>query len=286
MKQIKKTLFYFAIVLLLPSFIFAQNYFASINDAINGIDIQIRNLISQRKINHADQDKINAFVAEAGKWFTAISNIQNKISQARSRSGDYSTYSSQSIKQELQKLEQERNAINGLNGGVFIDDDSYSSINELKNGLTVKSKEMVRLINEDEKFNNELRTFDIRRDEMVAKIEPDEKTDQRNVLWDKLQHLKLKKTFYEEDYNNDSKDIINPAIWCVKANKNSSLKCLHRNLYIAALTEAYIIKLDKSGKKYNQNELAEMIKNAQKQSIEVKKEAKYMLREMKLSCQA
>jgi len=279
MKQIKNSLFYFAVVLLLPNFIFAQNYYPSINDKINGIDMQIRNLISQRKINHENQETINAFVVEGGKWFKAISDIQNKINYAKSRSGDYSTFNKKDLLKEIQNLEQQKKEINSLNGGVTINRRTYNSINELQDALTEQSLLMVELINDDEKLSNDLQELDIIRDKMVADFETDEKVNQKNILWNKLQHLKQKQQFLEEDYNKDSHDIVTPAIWCTKKGKNSSLKCLHRNLYISTLTEVYIKKLDETGKKYDQNELAGMIKNAQKQSENVKKEAKYMLRE-------
>ena len=279
MKKIKTILFTFVIASLLPLSLVGQDH-GTTQYAISQVDVKIRNTISQRKTNHENQEKINAFVNETAKWFKASSDIQNKINQAKSGTGDYSTFNTQNLQQEIQNLEQQQKSIKSLNGGVTIDMKIYNSINELKNGLTDRSQEMVQLINEDEKLKNNLQTLDIERDKYVTDAEYDESTDQKNLLWNKIQYLKKKLQSNFEDYSRTSRDKVNPAVWCTKKDNNSSIKCMDRKLYIAGLTKAYIDQLALTpGKKYNQNEFANIIKNHQQRSIEVKKEATYMLRE-------
>ena len=269
MKQIKTLLFASLILSIIPVSVIGQDH-GTYQYAINQVDINVQNVIAKRKTNSENQKNINAFVTEAGKWFEARSNIKKKINQAKNN---------QSSQQYIQQLEQEQKAINSLNGGVTIDWKTYNSMDDLKNDLTEKSLEMVQLINEDEKLKNELKSLDIERDNYVAKAEKDEKTDQKNLLWDKIQYLKKKFKSNYEEYSKTSQNKVNDAIWCTKKDGSSSLKCLHRNLYISALTETYIREIRKSGKEYDQNKLVEMIKNAQSESIKLKKEATYMLRE-------
>ena len=278
MKQIKNALFIFLAVSLLPFSVIGQDY-VTYQNAISQVDVKIQNIITQRKTNHNSQENINAFVAEAGKWFNANSDIEHKINQAKSGSGDYSTFNSQNLQQEIQNLEQQQKAINNLNGGVTIGEENYNSISALRNGMTEKSFEIIQLINEDEQLKNKLQSLDIERDNYVADAEKDEKIDKQNFLRNKIQYLKKKFQSNYEDYSRTSSDKINPAIWCTRKDEKSSLKCIHRNIYISVLTETYVREIRESGKKYDQNKLAEMIKNAQQQSIEVKKEATYMLRE-------
>lgn len=265
MKQIKNTLFIFLIISLFPISVVGQDY-GTYQHAINELDVRIRNLVSDRKINRENQEKINAFVAEAGKWFTASSEIQNKINQARN---------SQNLEQEIQKLEQEQKAINSLNGGTYVVDKTYFSINELRSELTEKSKEMVRLINEDEQIRNNIQSLDIDRDKCVAGAESENKidSDEEKILEDRKVHLNFLGHEYIEEFSKVYSNIKTEAIWCTQKDKNSPLKCMHRNLYIAGLSELYINKLAESGKKYDENELAGMIKNAQKESKRVKDEA-------------
>ena len=279
MRQINYVLFNYIIILLFPFLSVGQNFYSSAKDDINHIDIEINDLIASSKTNQENQEVINAFVAKTGKWFKASSDIKNKINKAKNRSGDYSTFSNQNLLQEIQNLEQQQKTINNLNGGITINRITYNSINDLKNGLSEQSLLMVELINEKETINNKLRSLDLRRDRIVADLEKDERTNQKDILWSKLNYLKQKIEYLEEDYNKDAQDLDSPAIWCTKKFKNSSLKCLNRKLYISALTEVYIKKINKSGKEYDPNELANLIKNAQKQSNAVKEEAKYMMNE-------
>ena len=278
MKQFKNLLFTFVIASLIPISLVGQDRYST-QHAIDQVDVKIQNTISQRKANHENQEKINAFVNETDKWVKASSDIQNKINQARSHSGNYSSFNSNQLQQEIQNLEQQKKAINSLNGGITVDWKRYNSISELKNGLTEKSQEIVKLINEDEKLKKKLHSLDIERDSYVKDGETDERTNKKNLLWNKIQYLKRKLPSLKGDYNKASQDKINPAMWCVKKDNNSSLKCLHRNLYIEALTKGYVKSLDRDGKTYDPNELATLIKNAQRQSNAVKEEAKYMLRE-------
>lgn len=276
LKQFKIILFAFIIISLLPISVFGQNYWGpSFKESINKIDEKIHNLIFQRKRNHENQDKINIFVAEAGKWFTASSNIQNKINQARGRSGAYSNLNSQRLQQELQKLEQEKNAINGLNGGATIQGVTFYSIGELKSAMTKKSNEIIELINYEEQIKIDLQSLDIERDKYTAEIELDDELDQQKILEEKLDYLEEKKSLNQEDFMRRHEQLKDVNYWCQKINKDSPIKCLHRRLYISKLTAHYANQLVTTpGKKYNQNEFAQMIKNARDQSNTAKQEEK------------
>lgn len=280
MKQLKYILFTFVMVSLFPISLNGQNSSPSYGELISQIDVKIQDLIFQRKSNHAEQDNINNFVAEVGRWFTASSNIQTKIDQARGRSGDYSTFSNQGIQQEIQKLEQEQIAINGLNGGTIIQGVTYYSIDELRSAMTEKGKEVLQLINDDENLKNDIRSLDMERDRYTAEIEYSDKEDKRNVLYENMMYLEKKKNLYKYDLTRELKDLKDVNYWCARASKDSPIKCLHRKYYLALLVAIYDKQLsDTPGKEYDQNEFAGMIKNVRDRSNKVKKEAQDMIRE-------
>ncbi len=280
MKQIKRALFTLVIVSLLPISLVGQNSDPTYRQLINQIDVKIQDLDTQRKRNHTEQDNIKNFVAEVGRWFTASSNIENEINQARTQSGKYSTFSNQRMQQELQKLEQERNAINGLNGGSTIQGITYYSIDELRSAMTEKGKEVLQLINVDEKIKNDIRSLDMERDGYAAEIEYIDEEDKRNILYNKMKYLELKKNIYKADLKRELKDLKDVNYWCARANKDSPIKCLHRKYYLALLVASYDKQLtDTPGKKYDQNEFVGMIKKVRDRSNKVKKEARDMIRE-------
>lgn len=272
----KKTLSFLIILLLIPLFIIGQS-----NEAqhIQNLDYRIQDLISKRKTNRAEQDKINTFSTQAVSWIKSYTNIQTKIQQAKERSGDYYSFSREQMEDELQQLEQQRNAIYNLNGGTIIQGTLYNSIDKLQNAFTEKGKEIINLVNEDESISISIREADIERDKIMSQLEKD------NVIHNKLdsetwrQSLENKAELLQETIDRDIDFINDPNYICGVTKANVPLKCIHKELFIPAFTEAYIKKMYDSGKEYDKNELIKLVKTVKENSMMVKELRKKTLQE-------
>jgi hypothetical protein len=270
-KKKTKSLWYIILVLI-PFTLTGQNYL-TYEDQINKVDIKISQLITQRKINRAKQDKINDFIPEVGRWFDNYSNIQTKIKEAKGQYGNYGSFDNQKLERALQQLEQERITVYNLNGGTTIHGVTYYSIGELQSAMTTKSKEVVDLINDDEKITIALQTADRERDRLVSQLEESDELDNRDNSRERWNGLKIKLYLLESDYKRDSYMLNSPNFWCASA-ANSKIKCVHRKYYVAHLITLYTESLiDNLGKKYDQKELADMIIQARDNSNDIKRNA-------------
>jgi hypothetical protein len=280
--MLQKTLFTLTMLLLIPFTIEAQYYGPSYDEKINKVDMKIQNLMFQRKTNRAEQDKINNFVAEAGKWFASYSNIQNKINQAKRGSGDYSTFTNQRLQQILQELEQEKKAIHGLNGGATIQGKTFDSIDKLQSELTGKSEDAITLVNEDEKIGIDIQSADMERDQYVAGLQESEILDKKDLLEEQWTNLNKKKMKHQLDYNYYAEMLNNDNFWCAEARDKSHIKCIDSRLYIIKYTKMYSERLKEGiNKKISRKELIEMIMQAKEKSDIVKQKAHDMQRKRK-----
>ena len=269
MKQIQNILFIFIIVSLLPTSVIAQVYI-SFEDEINGIDIRISDLMNQRNNNRIEQEEINHLVSEVSQWFTSYDNVNNEIKRVQQEINQYGSFQNSKSENQLRDLKQEQSDIFNLRGGSTIGESTYSSIDDLKNLMSEYSERIVTLLNEDEKLTMDLRELDIQRDRLYAKLE-----GENHELWQKGLEQKIDRLL--EDYNRDLTLVDNPKAWCVRTNDNTPMKCLPGKLFITLLTDRYINKLSQTpGMKFDQNELANLIKKYKKESNEIKRKMKSM----------
>jgi len=279
MKLVKNVLFTLVVLSLLPISVMGQNDQSYEAQQIQILDFRIQNLISQRKMNRAEQDKINEFCVQAATWIDSYTKIQAKIQQAKGKSGDDYSFSREQLEEELQQLEQQRNAIYSLNGGTTIQGTLYNSIDQLQNTFAKKGKEIITLVNEDESISIAIRAADIKRDKFMSQLEKGNviHSKQGSETW--RQSLEYKVELLQETINRDRDFINDPNFICGVTKANVPLKCIHKDLFIPAFTEAYIKKSYDSDKAYDKNELIKLVKTAKENSMMVKELRKRALEE-------
>ena len=266
----RKVVFFHLLLVLSPLTFYGQYYQSPEAKQIINLDLRIDNLMFERKMNHLEQDEINSFVSQAAKWFEDYTNIQSEIQQAHDgQSRDY-TMNKVQFERKLQQLEQQRISTYNLNGGISIQNKFYKSIDALQQAYSQKGKEIITLVNNDEKISNEIRSANIERDQLMAQLEKGDLIHNKSESEVWRQSLESKANLLTETINRDS-DLINDANYiCEVTRAESPLKCIKKDLYIAVFTEAFIKICYDSNKPYNKNELINAIKNVGQNSKAVK----------------
>jgi hypothetical protein len=239
---------------------YSQQY-GSHQEKIREIDIQIDQLLFKKKVNNRELDKLNQFSVKVGDEFEKLKNVNDEIARIEKaiQDKDYTTYGgNKSLKSELTDLQAKQQAIYQPPGGITINGEKFKNLQDLQNELVPLAKELLRLKRENGDLSQELLKLDTTRDDLVAQI-PDH---------NQLESSRKKRIFTieKEYYYQYISDINNPRKICWEEysfnNGNPTPArpvCVERQVAVALIVRDYRDELNRTGGKFNKDDLVQKI---------------------------
>ena len=235
---------------------------------ISEIDQQIKGMVIQQKSITQAQKELDSWTAQAGVWIDQYNRVNQKMIKAEQRAGDYSTMGGGQLDSTLASLKQELANIIAPPGGRVVGNTRYPSLNEVQVDMVEKGKEMKTLRMQYNDLTDELLKIDHQRDNFVA-----DARDGLSLSFSENSELlqSLKKSFNEK-----SAIVKDGEIWCDQdrppngALGEGPIYCRDRKMALTIIVAKYRREMIRTGKKYSQKEMVDIVQRAQKRSNWIK----------------
>ncbi|MFZ5949724.1 MAG: hypothetical protein ACOYXC_03400 [Candidatus Rifleibacteriota bacterium] len=268
----KQTRFFLAFFAIFCSFVFLQKtlLIAQPDDAtqrLEALENQIHQIAQKRLETRESLNRCERFASTATEWFSQLTRIENQLSllEQQKKSGNFNIYDNRQLDDQITDLIRERDSIKRLHGGQVIEGSIYNSLSEIENEVKQMSREALSLNQQYADLSQQLRTLDQQRDLILPQAR-DEEQFRLTINKSRLQYM-------QEDLELMQQLVANNEAWLLKLpfGTGPSIPHLSRKMVLITLTNEYLHKIRTTpGKKFSQQELAQILKDFQKDSEDLK----------------
>jgi len=248
----------------------AQHNYEDYRALIGQIDMGVEKILLSRNANHRAQQSINQWTKDAGAWIDQQSNVNTQLIQAKNRAGNFATMTEGQLSSEIETLNDELANILKPPGGRLVGGQRYHHLEDIYAEMPIKSKELTRLQEDDYDLIQELNALDAQRDKYARAAEQASGmvVEENSKILNFLKDLRETRAIELND----------PNIWCEQHYiltdelfTAGPIVCRDRKMAIIDLTVRFRNEMIRTGKPYDEQYIANLIKSTRDESIETKK---------------